>query len=304
VAEEDAGVRKFIKRWTQVAERNLHDETERHKILACTGNAPAHWLLEPPTATQMTKEVKALKKLMHGRKRTELRLRMRVIYRNREQARKEGKYRRFIAALVGKPRPTFDMDRLRSADDTVVSDPAQIHLLLTEWFRQWFDLDRPTADTMHDPVRWLEFINNRAAFDAMLDTTQMKDRTKDLFWDSLRSTASKLTAEQRAEMAIALNTPPTREQFIAKMVDPRGGMTGGCTGLTYNMMAEWPLEVMNAMYDTMSKLDQEHHTPDFWRKNWLVPMPKNSDPTLAELRPLMLIEVSRKLWCSFGINSI
>ena len=81
-------------------------------------------------------------------------------------------------------------------------------------------------------------------------------------------------------------------------------MTGGCTGLTYNMMAEWPLEVMNAMYDTMSKLDQVHHTPDFWRKKWLVPMPKNSDPTLAELRPLMLIEVSRKLWCSFGINSI
>ena len=67
-------------------------------------------------------------------------------------------------------------------------------------------------------------------------------------------------------------------------------------------MAEWPETVLKIMYRAFSRLQEIKHTPDFWTFRWLVPLAKCSNPTLADLRPLIMVEVSRKLWYSFGMK--
>ena len=132
----------------------------------------------------------------------------------------------------------------------------------------------------------------------------MENWTKDILWSSMQATASKLTAVHRAELSAKLRQPPTYEDFVGRLIRPRGGPTAGLTGLTYNMMAEWPEEVMSAVYQALCQLAEEQHTPRHWKNKFLIPMPKAPNPTLDQLRPLMLIEVLRKVWCGFSVSAV
>ena len=71
----------------------------------------------------------------------------------------------------------------------------------------------------------------------------------------MQLTASKLSYEARAELAVKLNTPPTYAEFVQRMIKPHGGPTAGLTGLTFNMMAEWPAEVMQSIYNALLLLE-------------------------------------------------
>jgi hypothetical protein len=70
------------------------------------------------------------------------------------------------------------------------------------------------------------------------------------------------------------------------------------------MMSQWPEEVMKLVYDSLCKLMAEDHTPGHWKNKLLIPMPKVPDPRLDQLRPLMLIEVLRKVWSGFNVNEV
>ena len=70
------------------------------------------------------------------------------------------------------------------------------------------------------------------------------------------------------------------------------------------MMAEWPQEIMEAVYKALCKLDESSTVPLYWKNKALIPMPKAPNPTLEQLRPLMLIEVLRKVWCGFSVRAV
>ena len=63
------------------------------------------------------------------------------------------------------------------------------------------------------------------------------------------------------DLSNRLTKPPSYEDFVNRLIKPRGGPTAGLTGLTYNMMSQWPEEVMKEVYAALCKLKQEEHTP-------------------------------------------
>ena len=156
---------------------------------------------------------------------------------------------------------------------------------------------------MHDD-RWLEFLNDREGFNGLLVATSLEDWVKDALWASMQTTSSKLTGDQRAELANKLQQPPSLEEFVQRLIKPRGGPTAGLTGLTYNMMAEWPEEVMRAVHESLCRMHADGSTPLHWKNKALLPMPKVANPTLEQLRPLMLIEVLRKVWTGFSVKAV
>ena len=113
-----------------------------------------------------------------------------------------------------------------------------------------------------------------------------------------------ITDSDKRALSIDLRTPPTYEAFQAKLKYGKGGHTGGMIGLTYNMMAEWSEPITKIVYDGLCKMQQENHTPDWFKGRWLVPMPKVLNPTEKDLRPLMMVEVLRKAWYSFSIKKM
>ena len=297
-------VRKQIAQLLSTAAHELPDPDQRDKIINVTGRDPSYWLTTTPTAAAMTGEAKLILKAMQGRRRKEHRLKMTTCRRNREQARKERDYASWIKKLVGKERIPFDMDKLYMLDGSSECDSLKIHEILTEWFGKWFATDRDQADSLHDDRRWTEFLNDRDTFDELLACTAMEEWTKDVLWASLQETASRVSSSDRAELETKLSKPPSYADFVQSIIKPRGGPTAGLTGLTFNMMAEWPEEVMEAVYKALCLLHEEGHTPLHWKNKLLLPMPKAPNPSLEQLRPLMLIEVLRKVWCGFNVNTV
>ena len=59
------------------------------------------------------------------------------------------------------------------------------------------------------------------------------------------------------------------------------------------------------MYDLMCALWKDKMVPGWWRHRWLIPLPnKPENPTLDELRPIVLLEVTRKCWTGLIIAAI
>ena len=110
--------------------------------------------------------------------------------------------------------------------------------------------------TFHEGQQWLSFLNDRKTFDDLLIGTACEDWVKDSLWNSMQLTASKLSYEAREELSVKLNTPPSYEVFVQRLIKPHGGPTAGLTGLTFNMMAEWPSEVMLAIYNALLHLEE------------------------------------------------
>jgi hypothetical protein len=72
--------------------------------------------------------------------------------------------------------------------------------------------------------------------------------------------------------------------------------TGGISGLTYFMVQKWDIRIKTKVYEDLKKLYVKKEIPKGWGDSLLAPIPKVPDPTLEDLRPLMLFEVLRKIW--------
>ena len=64
--------------------------------------------------------------------------------------------------------------------------------------------------------------------------------------------------------------------------------TGGISGLTYFMVQKWDLRVKTKVYEELKGHYLRKEIPKGWGDCLLAPIPKVSDPTLEDLRPLML----------------
>ena len=74
----------------------------------------------------------------------------------------------------------------------------------------------------------------------------------------------------------------------------------GPSGLTNNMTKSWPDSMVEYVHACLSKFWTSTSIPAAQKWKWLHNIPKTSgDSTkLSDLRPLMLIEVLRKHWCT------
>jgi len=72
------------------------------------------------------------------------------------------------------------------------------------------------------------------------------------------------------------------------------------------MIACWPEELITQVHSDLSLLWATKTVPSWWQQRWLCPIPKvpTPDPGMGDLRPLMLVEVLRKLWVGLIITKI
>ena len=70
-----------------------------------------------------------------------------------------------------------------------------------------------------------------------------------------------------------------------------GGTAGGMQGLTNAMMKAWPPEIIYYVYGLLLSHWADKMVPGWWWHLWLIPLPKKpANPTLDELRPIVLLE--------------
>ena len=164
---------------------------------------------------------------MQGRARSELRKLMSEAAAKKEQDRKDHKFKCLIRAITAKAINPYTMETLQNVDGTMTSDPAEIHNILTVWFSKWFAYDRPIEGTLHEQDNWEKFLHDEAQFTSMLEGTSIAPDIKTILWKALHTTTAKLTPADRHEIEMTLNTPPTYEQYKARLAWGKGGVTGG-----------------------------------------------------------------------------
>ena len=110
----------------------------------------------------------------------------------------------------------------------------------------------------------------------------------------------------RLDLATELAAPPTLGEFNGIIASHRGSTTPGATGLTYNMVKGWPAPVRAHAHQCLVALWDQPETPPWLQWGWLCPKPKDpeAEVTLDSLRPLILLEVLRKLWVGLIIVRI
>ena len=97
---------------------------------------------------------------------------------------------------------------------------------------------------------------------------------------------------------------PTAEEFVGSIRHAKRGSAPGMSGLSYNMITEWPPFIVVGVYESLARLWLDTTTPTYWKWRWLVPIPKAATPTLQELRPLSLLEALRKIWFSVTVHRV
>eukprot|EP01041_Mallomonas_annulata_P011733 gene11733-biopygen5707 len=70
------------------------------------------------------------------------------------------------------------------------------------------------------------------------------------------------------------------------------------------MMKAWPPEAMRMAYNALAEIWDARDIPAWWKWRWLVPVPEKAEPTMADLRPLTLVEATRKIWSRLIIQKI
>lgn len=97
---------------------------------------------------------------------------------------------------------------------------------------------------------------------------------------------------------MANDNAPSLEEFIycIRKKLPKQSAPGP-SGLSYAMLKLCSDEVLRMLYNNLLVMWMDKSVPDYWQTRFLVPIPKIDDqPSLNDLRPLMMNEVLRKIW--------
>ena len=129
---------------------------------------------------------------------------------------------------------------------------------------------------------------------------EIADDDIELIFNAIQHPKDDMIAHKRQsdEIERELNKCPTREELGIAIEDATKGKAGGPTGATYNMLKLATKEMIEDIYIILVELWENNlEIADFWQNRWLKAVPKNEDNLTAEnTRPIMLIEVTRKLW--------
>ena len=304
------GVEKLIGEWSKVAD-SIKWKSVEAKEAALSLAKPMHfWIDNEPTIESVVNEINVLLGRLHGRKRQEARERISSKTKLREQKRKEGKLGKVIKSVVGKKQLSFDMSWLRTSATSILTCPIEILLALNEAFRIWHAGGEDALTGLNKPREdWTKLLDDREQFDEAIADEKIPEHIIEIIWKAFQSTRSKLDAVNndntlRKEFADLLATP-TLDEFKEACKNSSGGKAGGMSGLTYNIVNSWSVKVVTIVYLCITGLKKAGVHPSHWMWKWLAPMPKiDGDITVKDLRPLTLIEVTRKIWTSITVKKI
>ena len=174
-------------------------------------------------------------------------------------------------------------------DGVTITDPGRICRLTTVHFTHWFTPKFPKAIP-----QWLLLLTNHDYLYEHARAKNIPDEHTDVIWQALSYRPP--DTPRKADFIRTVRAPPTYDRFIKAIRQAPKNTAGGISGLTYDHMRYWSVDVVKSIYAACCDLWITKSVPVEWTRRWVHLIPKAPDPTLDELRPICLLEVTRKLW--------
>ena len=303
-----ADMLRLTQRWEDEVARVLWDSSisdafnkeNIQAVLNVTGMGPIQWrLFEGNKRTLVSCEIDRIRSLMQGRRRGEMRKSINENVRKREDLRAQGKIGKVIRSILGTQREFFAMDSVRDLTGDLLTDAVDIHATMTVHFTEAYAVLDEYKDLFLHSGRedWAGLFNSKQLFREKVVSMNkgIPPNMIDAIWEGLVDVPREEAL--RARMEEVLSSTPTRDEFGDSLRSIKRGSAAGMSGLSYNMISKWPERLIDVVYECLVKVWEFKSVPDFWKWKWLVPIPKDPENiSLGTLRPIMLIETTRKLW--------
>jgi hypothetical protein len=222
-----------------------------------------------------------MKKQLHGRRRKEIRESIVHWTRKRETDSK------ILFRSLGKRRNRGSIDRL-IVGKRMVTEPEEVHKELTDNFRQWFKGGRSRERGLWEKVQSWE------GFEEHLGLKEVPERLRRCIHQAI------IQVRGREEVEAKLNhlkEGPSIAKLMAGRKAAPNGRSPGPTGLTYTMLKDMPDALVEEVWESINDKWRRKYVGDWLKKKQLVAIPKveSEDSDVKKMRPVMLIEVIRKL---------
>ena len=308
--ERREGIHRVTTEWETQLDK-LTWPSEEDKITAFgLGRGPYYWRsIEPLDCNYLTRELmqleKLLKKQMHGRKRSEWRHAINTQSAAREKARQQGRKAAVIRSIFGTHKERYDMNLLRLPDGSTQTDPIAIHETFANHFEQWHQGNGRRTFFDDHVIDWEDPQRSRDFFLTYPGHALIPRDTLLLIWEAIVA-PSQTFPDLSAKLQEVIKAPICIEELRAAIRRAPASSVPGPSGLSYSMMKEWPEEVLLAAHTAMTMIWDTGTIPEWWQWKWICPIPK-VDPDLAtldDLRPIALLETTRKLWMGIIVGRI
>jgi hypothetical protein len=246
---------------------------------------------------------KVVKSMLHGADRSRRRMELNARTAKIEACTKLGQTGVAIRHILGPKNRGFDLSSLRIdeeevTDQAIINDAAHLHM--REWFEEKGEampgaLGGPSAE-------WSDAFLPQESFLAASQGSDIPLEIRAHLWKHMQR---KAVSEEASEGLKALmESEPTIEEWTARVKGLPKKSAPGPSGLTYDMIQCWSEAVHAAVLKAHVALWRNGKIPDEWVRKWLVLIPKGVGGSLDDLRPLMLIEATRKIWAGIFLGRI
>ena len=240
----------------------------------------------------------------------------------REARQERNEMKKVIDSLLNRSRTSPSLYQLAMADGSLTCDPQAIHAELSRqytaiwrnpldsWPRQVGlepDPDPEGRPPLQAIANWEKILEDPKELGRLYSdhACPIPRRLLDAIGAAVCTSPNRRTME--AEMDRVLHLPYSHKEMV-KIIQHAPTTAPGLTGCSYQMMKYLPEAMTTKLFKLMHYIWRHGKTiPDFWRFKGLHGIPKASVPTITgvqDLRPLGLIEVTRKLWTKLVIHRI
>ena len=174
----------------------------------------------------------------------------------------------------------------------------EVASLLTGHFREWFERRgyHYSEGIEGEDADWRLLEESLEDFRRRYAVHCIPEEVTGMLWKALRRKTDKVYDE----VAVC----PSFAEYCSAISHLPKDSAAGISGLSYNMLKILPPTLSRAMYEAMAEIWRNKEIPQFWKWRWILPIPKEADPTLNDLRPLSLFETTRKLWFALVLTKM
>ena len=294
-----------VTKWEKISKKlKWVDTSQRQTCIDSTPTcSPTALRLIPSSSTPLiiktvTEGHKEVLKKLQGRSRSNMRRLMSSHSKRIEHYRSIGKLKRVIPRIIASEKSSFSFDSLFLPGDVVIADPTEVHNKVARHFDEWFTGPQEAREGIHSSGQdWREIMHNQEVFYAHCAEQNIPKEYIDILWSAMQTPATHPSFETASEeIAETLRQGVSLEEFKHHLKKMDHGTAPGWTGCTHAMMKGWPDEVVEEVHALLSDLGP-HRTPHWWSYRLVSPLQKVvGSNSLDSLRPIMLLEVMRKVW--------
>ena len=244
-------------------------------------------------------------------------IRQAIQWRDRQVA--EGKLKAAIRSLLERNSRGGDVQEIMT-NSGPTSDPQVVHTTLTDGWEGMFLLDESTlpaqlglevSGTPDNPLpatdKWEELLHDPVKMEAALGNGPGTTIPAPLRHEIAKALCAVPQSDQFEEaVASALSRPFSRPEF-EKIIKKTRNSAPGLSGLTYQMLQLLPPQGKDDFFRLMHRLWDSKTVANFWKNKGLAGIPKAGRDVIsgpADLRPIGLLEVTRKVWSRMVLGRI